>query len=286
MNTSLSSLLPLASNQCKNKRCFAIDVGAHHGEFSRYLIQTELFWKVLAFEPNMESYSKLSAETSSKPNCTFKVINSALSSESGTLDLYCDADTATASLLRYGSDYLSRGPIKKQNVSVLTLDEYLDECPDLGRLLCLKIDTQGNDLSVVKGGGRSISKHRPIIQTEFIYAPLYERQCSPAELSDALFRLDYEMYSLNNLHVTPEGRLAFCDALFIPKELGIPLTQKYFCIDDQISFQSQINTLSNICAERLAVIEVLDAEVKRLSKIQVETGMLYSMAKRFKSWVQ
>lgn len=84
--------------------------------------------------------------------------------------------------------------------------------------------------------------------------------------------MDYKMYSLNNLHVTPEGQLAFCDAVFIPKELDIPVTQKYSCIDDQLSFQIQIQTLTQICEERLAVIDLLDAEVQRLSRIQTNTS--------------
>lgn len=272
MNNSLSALLKLLSDQYKEKHLFAIDVGAHHGEFSKFLIRTGLFEKVLAFEPNFESYSEILTAVSSQSNCEFGVIYSALNSKSGTLDLYCDGDTATASLLRYESGYLSRGSIKKQTVPVTTLDEYLISNPVDDRLQLLKIDTQGNDLSVIKGGERTISAHRPIIQTEFIYIPLYEGQCSPAELIEALAQLNYEMYSLNNLHVTPEGRLAFCDAIFIPKELDIPLTQKYSCIDDQVSFQTQIRTLTKICAERLDVINVLDAEVQRLSKIQAKTS--------------
>ena len=287
MNPSLSQLLQLVCKPGSSSRCFAIDVGAHHGEFSKFLIQTGLFEKVLAFEPNLESYSATQSAVSSQPNCVFKVINSALSSESGTLDFYCDMDTATASLLQYDPSYISRGQIKRHSVSVLTLDEYFDTNSELGRLQCLKIDTQGNDLAVIKGGGRAISAHRPIIQTEFIYIPLYEGQCSPAELSEALSLLDYEMYSLNNLHVTPEGRLAFCDAIFIPKELNIPVTQSFSCIDDQMSSQSQIQRLTEICTERMVVINVLDAEVKRLNGIPSESAsMLGELIKKAKSWVR
>ena len=100
------------------------------------------------------------------------------------------------------------------------------------------------------------------------------------------------MYSLNNLHVTPEGRLAFCDAIFIPKELNVPVTQKYSCIDDQLSFQSQIQTLTEVCAERLTYIDVLDAEVQRLNQIQtsllnqIQPSPLKNLLKRIKSWVQ
>lgn len=266
MNTSLSALLPLINDQYGNNR-FAIDVGAHHGEFSRHLLQTGFFEKVLAFEPNFESYSAIQSVISSFPSCAFEVVNAALSSESGSLDLYFDGDTATASLLQYDRNYLSRGEIRKYTVSTFTLDEYLDNNANYGRLQFLKIDTQGNDLAVINGAMRSIAQHRPILQVEFIYIPLYEDQCTPDDITAVLTLLEYKMYSLNNLHVTSEGRLAFCDALFIPKELSVPRTQTFSCIDDQISFQSQIQTLTEICAERLTVINVLDAEVQRLNGI-------------------
>jgi FkbM family methyltransferase len=261
---------------------FAIDVGAHHGEFSKFLLKSNFFETVLAFEPNFESYSKALGELSFEPKRKFQIINSALSDKSGMLDLYCDDDTATASLLQYDSNYIGHGQIKTHTVPVATLDEYVDKCSSFGRLQLLKIDTQGNDLSVIKGGVKTIAMHRPIIQTEFIYTTLYEGQCSPTELSEALTSLNYEMYSLNNLHVTAEGRLAFCDAIFIPKELNIPVTQKYLCIDDQVSYTTQINTLTQICAERLALIELLDAEVQGLGQVKAKTNLLRTMFRRVK----
>jgi hypothetical protein len=106
-------------------------------------------------------------------------------------------------------------------------------------------------------------------------------------LQEALSLLDYEMYSLNNLHVTKQRRLAFCDALFIPKELQVAMTQEYSCIDNQISFQQQIDAFTQICSERLTVIEILDAEIKRLNGIPSKSvSMLSAIIKKAKSWVQ
>lgn len=286
MNLSLSQLMQFACNPTNTSSFFAIDVGAHHGEYSNFLISTGFFSKVVSFEPNPESYLKLEKKVSPTDGCKYERVNSALSSVSGTLDLYCDDDTATASLLKYGQSYLNRGTLNKCSVTVFTLDEYLKRNPTDDKLQLLKIDTQGNDLAVIKGGVRTISTHRPIIQTELIYIPLYEGQCSPTELSNTLSQLDYEMYSLFNLHATPEGRLAFCDAIFIPKELNIPITHKYSCTDDQASFLHQLDTLTKICAERLSVINLLDSEVQRLNKIKKNNNRLDSILKRFKLWVQ
>lgn len=261
MNISLSKLL---SSLNFDSKLYAIDVGAHYGEYTKYLITTGFFNHVVSFEPNPESYASLTSQVTSVTNCTYECIHSALSDQSGSLDLYCDNNTATASLLPYDSSYKGFGQIKKHVVPVVTLDEYLAKNPKVGRLQLIKIDTQGNDLSVLKGGIHSIKTHRPIIQTEFIYISLYEGQCNPIELTEFLCSLGYEIYSLNNLHITEEGRLAFCDAIFVPKELSIPVTQKYSCIDDQLSYTTQINTLTQICAERLTAINLLDAEVQRL----------------------
>lgn len=286
MNTSLIKLLQLVCKTESQNRLFAIDVGAHHGEFSKFLINTNFFSKVLAFEPNLDSYSATQNTVFSLPDCVFEVINVALSSESGLLDLYSDADTATASLLRYDASYQNQGQIKKHSVSVISLDEYLDGNLGNFRLQLLKIDTQGNDLAVIKGARQVILRHRPIIQTEFIYIQLYEGQCSPKELFNEFATLNYEMYSLNNLHITSEGRLAYCDAIFIPKELCIPVTQVFTCIDDQMSFQSQVKTLTDICAERLAVINVLDSEVQRFRNADPKASCINNIFSRLKSWVQ
>lgn len=283
MNQSLSQLMKFIFKQENAISSFAIDVGAHYGEYTKFITSTGFFGHVVSFEPNPESYLALLNQVSSTNNCELQAVNAALSDKSGMLDLFCDADTATASLLPFNSNYIGHGQVITHTVPVVTLDEYLDKHSSFGRLQLLKIDTQGNDLAVIKGGGNTIATHRPIIQTEFIYIPLYKDQCSPAELSEALVSLGYEMYSLNNLHVTTEGRLAFCDAIFIPKELNMPFTQKYSCTDDQLSYTTQINTLMQICKERLALIERLDAEVQHLS---IKANPIFTMLRKIKSWVR
>jgi FkbM family methyltransferase len=287
MNQSLVQLMQLICKQNTDDQYFAIDVGAHHGEYSKFLITTGLFKKIISFEPNPTSYHQSLCSVFSTESCKYEGVNLALGDINGSLDLHCDTDTATASLLPYETSYISHGEIKKNNVEVSTLDMFLDGYDSDGRLMLIKIDTQGNDLSVIKGSIQTIMKHRPVIQTEFIYIPLYIGQCSPLDLTSAMNALDYEMYSLNNLHVTAEGKLAFCDALFIPKELKVPLTQTYSCIDDQASYLTQISTLSKICAERLALIERLhqEASIYKASVVHKQ-GFMASIIRKLSSWVQ
>lgn len=266
MNPSLTQLFS-ACNLADEGRGSAFDVGAHHGEYAKFLIDTGMFADVVSFEPNPDNSVLLTTSNLATAGCRHRVVNVALGSESGAHEFYCNGDTATGSLLDYAVRPLREDVPRKQTVQVVTLDEFVAANPVTGRLQLLKIDTQGTDVAVIAGGARTIAEHRPIIQAELIHIPLYRGQCSPMALEEAIAGLGYRMYSLNNLHVTPEGRLAFCDALFVPNEMDIAITQQFTCIDDQISFRMQLETLSGICAERLAVINVLDTEVKRLRSV-------------------
>lgn len=284
MNTSLSALLPLL-DATYGENCFAIDVGAYQGQFSDYLIKENLFHRVIAFEPNKKECCAY-LDRFSKAGCNFNVVYAALSSKSGVKEIYNNGDLATASLLKYLRNCDDADCMTKKEVAVLTLDDYFESSRITGRLKLLKIDTQGHDLSVIMGGKRIISNHRPVIQTEFIYVPLYENQCTPMDLSIELSRLDYTLYSLNNIHVNLEGRLCFCDAVFIPNEINVSRTDSYRCIDDEISFRTQLKILEDVCKERLSTINILDAEVNRLRNMHSKDRCVMRVFQKFKSWVR
>jgi FkbM family methyltransferase len=282
-------LLPLIQNkitQSESQRCVAIDVGSHHGKFSEYLVRSNLFHSVIAFEPNPSSFAQTNQLVASRANCHFHAENVALTIDEGSQDFYCNADTATASLLQYNQDQSLSGQVTKQKVATISLDGYLRNSPGLGDIVFLKIDTQGNDLNVILGGHDMILSHRPVVQVEFIYISLYADQCTPDQLIEKFKSLDYKIFSLTNLHITAEGQLAFCDAIFVPQELTIPITQTFTCIDNLNSYVSQIETLTNICAERLKLIESLDSEVKKLRSIAGCPQSKKSIVKRLQSWVR
>lgn len=285
MNIGLNRILSAILERDSETSSIAIDVGAYQGAYSESLIKTRFFSKVLAFEPNVDSY-RMILKKFSLPHTKFEVVNCALGFETGSHNMYCDADSATASLLQYSSDYVNQGSIRIDSVSVMSLDNYLDKTPINGQIKLLKIDTQGNDLNVVRGAEYAIRTHRPIVQTEFIYLGLYNAQCSPQELTEELLILGYNLYNLHNLHVTPEGRLAFCDAIFIPSELQMPTTQIFSCIDDTESHLEQIKTLTEICAERLKVINILNSEVYRIRNDNHKVSQIDRLLARIKSWVQ
>jgi FkbM family methyltransferase len=285
MNPGLTLLMPHVLKRLpEGSKPFAIDIGVHDGDFAKFLINSRYFNYVLGFEPNPKLFSETLIQ--SADHCEFNFINKALSSKSGVFEFFCDGNTATGSLLQYEKQTLNTGEVQRNLVNVVRLDDFFEDYPSIGPLIFMKIDTQGNDLEVIKGSLLTIALHRPVLQVEFIYVSLYEEQCSPMELISSLSEINYILYSMNNLHVNPEGRLCYCDAIFIPKEFEIPSTQQYHCIDDQASFQSQLSTLGNICEERLSLINILDAEVKRLTNINHNLISKNSFFSKLKSWVR
>ena len=253
----------LAHRGAQARDAMAIDVGAHVGRFALSLVRSGLFARVIAFEPNPENLEPLAALAKEDPRLA--VVQSAVSDASGQRDFHADRDSATGSLLTFDPAYSTDGPVLTRRVSVTTIDEYLAGHAFGKRVSLIKTDTQGHDLSVLRGAAATIRSHRPVVITEMIYLPLYAGQEQPGRIVEEMSGLGYELYSLFNIHATIEGRLAFADALFTPVECAMPVSQRFVQLDNHASYLAQIAELERICRERLAVIEVLDAEVKRLS---------------------
>ena len=238
----------------------AIDVGAHLGEFSKELVDSELFGRVIAFEPNPNNADILERLQADKRS--FRVVRHALGSNVGFGSFYCDDDTATGSLLEYHAGYKSRGAVTDVIVPITTLDEYLAQEGNGSSVGLIKIDAQGNDLGVLEGSARVLKQDRPFIICELIHIPLYMNQCLPELIFNFLEAFEYKLYTIFNIHVTKEGGLAYVDALFIPKEISVTQSQQYFQIDNLASLQERIERLEIICEERLQLIHMLDTKLK------------------------
>lgn len=240
----------------------ALDVGAHKGAFATELLDSGLFTRVVAFEPNPLNAETLAGLASR--DSRLEVVRAGVGASEGEGELHCDANSATGSLLPYRGGYATDGPVRRFKVRVVSLDGYRAE-QGATPVRLLKIDTQGQDLAVIRGARGLLAADRPIVIAELIYVPMYEGQAAPGEILAALEGCGYALHSLFNIHATVEGRLAFADALFVPREHDVAPSQQYVQLDNHASYLEQIATLERICRERLDVINVLDAEVKRLT---------------------
>ena len=133
-----------------------IDVGAHKGEILSMLIKQAPYGQHFAFEPIPHLYDKLGRSFGQFA----KVYPYALSNEGGQSNFYYVENAPAYSGLKK-RDYQVRKPnFKELIVQVSTLDDIL---PDGIVIDFIKIDVEGGEFNVLKGGKKTILASRPVI---------------------------------------------------------------------------------------------------------------------------
>jgi len=146
----LATLLP----ECK----VAFDVGANRGDWSETALALNPALEVHAFEPGTASFAALTSRgLPQQVRCNPLGLGAAAERR----ELYAlGGDTRLASLYRrtgLEDDYKIETPAHGEAVTITTLDAY---CADAGvaAIDYLKIDTEGHDLQVLRGGSALIAR--------------------------------------------------------------------------------------------------------------------------------
>jgi len=127
-----------------------IDAGANVGNYSMKVRKANSRVRVYAFEPHPVTYQKL------KKNIVglhIEAINAGVGSSPGTLNLYDYAEgdgSSHASLYQEVIEKIHKSKATVHEVSIVTLDDFAEEHA-IERTHLLKIDTEGNELEVLKG---------------------------------------------------------------------------------------------------------------------------------------
>jgi FkbM family methyltransferase len=152
-----------------------IDVGANQGQFHKFLRQRVNFkGQIESFEPLPELVEKL--QTEARNDDKWRIHPCALGAEPGEMTINVMTQTELSSFRRpisIDDEKFDRVNTITRSlpVAVETLDRVFAGSAGLGRTY-LKLDTQGFDLEVVKGGPQTIG-YIPALQTEVSIRPLY-----------------------------------------------------------------------------------------------------------------
>lgn len=254
-----------------------LDIGAYRGSVTANLLEEFPNAIGMLFEPTPESFNYLIKNFSDNTN--LKLFNLALSDKVSESEFYLCDDGAQNSLLntQMAANY------NKTNVKVELLDDCMASNYPSSKIDFIKIDTQGNDLNVLKGGINIIKKYMPVILTEIIFIPLYKNQGNYYEQLDFMDNLGYKIAGIYDVHYHESGVIAYADFLFLSKEkfeklsAGISTNSNFVCRDVEIIFDENkklklicqerldlINNLSEEAGKRLDIINSLTQEIKRL----------------------
>jgi len=150
------------------KRPVVLDVGANVGAYSREVARVNPSARVFAFEPHPLTFEKLVSNLGSDRN--FHPYDYALGAQPGCSTLY-DRESGNgsshASIFREVIEDIHDARARGYDIKVRTLDQFVEE-NRLERIDLLKIDTEGYELNVLRGGARTIGSGRVgAIQFEF-----------------------------------------------------------------------------------------------------------------------
>ena len=140
-----------------NKNGVVIDVGANIGNYIIDLLKINKNLIIHAFEPHPLTFSKLRKNTEIYPNVF--IYNKGASSKCGFLNLYdygSNDGSEHASLFRdVISEIHGSKSVSSHEVELIDLDGFI-ESNKIAEVSLLKIDTEGNELEVLRGCAKSI----------------------------------------------------------------------------------------------------------------------------------
>ena len=157
----------------------AIDVGANIGNHTLYF--RDYFKKILAFEPNINSFNLL------KINCgKFKNIecfNYGLGEKNKKIILFENPNNIGGSSIYFGKN----DDLPKVKSKILKLDNL-----NIKNIGLIKIDVEGYEYQVILGGYKSILANRPVIVFEHLNKTKYKE-----EIKKIFKKLNYKIYVFN-----------------------------------------------------------------------------------------
>jgi FkbM family methyltransferase len=201
----------------KNYSGVILDVGSHEGE------SLQLFQKIFpkatlyAVEPNSEKKDFILPYLTNSEH----LFVGALSNQSGKAVWHLNEDSGTSSLKESNESAQKfwEASIKTKEmheVATLTLDDWM-KSHSISELGLLKIDVQGSELDVLKGGQETLAsgkvKH---LHCEFTLINAYHDSAHLSDLLRLLEEFGFDLFDIQ--HLSRSGRrLTFFDGLFIHK---------------------------------------------------------------------
>jgi FkbM family methyltransferase len=193
-----------------------IDVGAADGGVALYFAKHYKNVVTHCIEPNSMMLPILRERTRGNKNIALK--NIALGSAKGEITLHVTADSLASSLNEPNVEEVSKLVAAQQakleereqiKVQMSTLD---DEFKDISNVLLIKLDTQGTELDVLRGGCEVLKKTQFVL-TEMNNHHLYKNTCQYHEVDQFLrsrsfklvdiivtYRTDDEVYEYDALY--------------------------------------------------------------------------------------
>ena len=176
-----------------------LDVGANQGQFARLLRDSLRFQgRIASIEPQREVFERLRSAMAGDPSWSGHPIALGASETTAELTIF---DRTEFSSFRRPSDYgeasfdTLAGKTQIESVPVRRLDDLWPDLVGDSRAVFLKLDTQGFDLEVLKGGTQSLPRVVGLV-TEVAAMPIYEEVPKFSEHIQTLLSYGFDITGL------------------------------------------------------------------------------------------
>ena len=197
-----------------------LDIGANDGKYSLEMCERFPDARIYAFEPLADCFSRLSEVAKQHPNII--PFDTALGEETGALDIERSSFHPSSSILRMSSLHKKLYPKSaatiKERIKVARLDDIM-RGQAIENPLLIKIDVQGYEGSVIRGGAETI-RRAACIQVETSFFSLYEGQPLFDDVAKMLHELGFHYYGALQTHWSKTtGHPMYEDSLFISEKI-------------------------------------------------------------------
>jgi len=181
----------------KNRQINILDIGAQCGLYTllaKFLPNATFY----AFEPFKKSYELLNENIKLNNITNVKTYEIALSDKKG--EAVFNTCISHNGLHTLGDNPMRFNDIHKTIVNTDTIDNLFYD-KDIS-IDYIKIDTEGFELFILKGGEKTIRKYKPYIQLEYNLTNMEQCNVKSEELMNFINELDYKIYNQLNEELT------------------------------------------------------------------------------------
>ena len=183
-----------------------IDVGANAGQWLKAVNPSNLIGTVWCFEPLEIPYKELEKSAKSYPNV--KVFKLAFSDFAGPVKMFVASNGGASSSINVPTEHLKLHSTiefsKRETVNVSTIDEFFSK-HKFFLPVYLKIDTQGHEWNVIKGGIKTLT-NVAVVELESSMTAQYQGEKAHHDLMNELIKLGFVYYTGSKPRVDEFGR--------------------------------------------------------------------------------
>jgi len=198
------------------KAACILDVGANMGQFAQAVIHCGWGGKIISFEPLGEEFKVLCEKAKAHPDWIVAP-RGAVGDYSGETIIYRAGNSASSSLLTMRNEHIDAAQesvtVGRETITIRRLDQF-DLIPVVESLF-LKIDTQGFEMSVLKGAAGIMPQIKGML-VEISFEHLYENQAQGDEIIDYLMRQGFKLHDMIPCFYHPKsGRMLQANIIVI-----------------------------------------------------------------------